>query len=236
MSNDLNQKNSIAGAQGAAQAAGDAAAQSAGNNAAAGTAGIGGADVSAIMKKYDRESNTRIWTGRRKQAIRLITAAFSLWCIYVTLFATFLEEIRLTSFLALIIMLGFLTYPAKKGEQKPDYMPWYDILFMILGTSAFLYFTFNAQNIIQQGTRFAPYQIVIGIIGLLALIVFPDLRTLVRPDESRLFRACAVPRPEFVLHKRRHLLNARQRLFQIHRCFHHLRRVSGADRHLGVFH
>lgn len=170
MSNDLNQKNSIAGAQGAAQAAGDAAAQSAGNNAAAGTAGIGGADVSAIMKKYDRESNTRIWTGRRKQAIRLITAAFSLWCIYVTLFATFLEEIRLTSFLALIIMLGFLTYPAKKGEQKPDYMPWYDILFMILGTSAFLYFTFNAQNIIQQGTRFAPYQIVIGIIGLLALI------------------------------------------------------------------
>ena len=167
MSNDLNQKNSIAGAQGAAQAAGDAAAQSAGNN---GTAGIGGADVSAIMKKYDRESNTRIWTGRRKQAIRLITAAFSLWCIYVTLFATFLEEIRLTSFLALIIMLGFLTYPAKKGEQKPDYMPWYDILFMILGTGAFLYFTFNAQNIIQQGTRFAPYQIVIGIIGLLALI------------------------------------------------------------------
>ena len=170
MSNDLNQKNSIAGAQGAAQAAGDAAAQSAGNNAAAGTAGIGGADVSAIMKKYDRESNTRIWTGRRKQAISLITAAFSLWCIYVTLFATFLEEIRLTSFLALIIMLGFLTYPAKKGEQKPDYMPWYDILFMILGTGAFLYFTFNAQNIIQQGTRFAPYQIVIGIIGLLALI------------------------------------------------------------------
>lgn len=170
MSNDLNQKNSIAGAQGAAQAAGDAAAQSAGNNAAAGTAGIGGADVSAIMKKYDRESNTRIWTGRRKQAIRLITAAFSLWCIYVTLFATFLEEIRLTSFLALIIMLGFLTYPAKKGEQKPDYMPWYDILFMILGTGAFLYFTFNAQNIIQQGTSFAPYQIVIGIIGLLALI------------------------------------------------------------------
>ena len=170
MSKDLNQKNSIAGAQGAAQAAGDAAAQSAGNNAAAGTAGIGGADVSAIMKKYDRESNTRIWTGRRKQAIRLITAAFSLWCIYVTLFATFLEEIRLTSFLALIIMLGFLTYPAKKGEQKPDYMPWYDILFMILGTGAFLYFTFNAQNIIQQGTRFAPYQIVIGIIGLLALI------------------------------------------------------------------
>lgn len=168
MSNDTNQQKNIAGAQSMAQAAGKTGSQNAGNTAAA--AETVGADVSAIMKKYDRESNTRIWTGRRKQAIRLLTAAFSLWCIYVTLFATFLEEIRLTSFLALIILLGFLTYPAKKGEQKPDFMPWYDLLFMILGTGAFLYFTFNAQNIIQQGTRFAPYQIVIGIIGLLALI------------------------------------------------------------------
>lgn len=168
MSNDTNQQKNIAGAQGAAQAAGKTGSQNAGSPST--SAETVGADVSAIMKKYDRESNTRIWTGRRKQAIRLITAAFSLWCIYVTLFATFLEEIRLTSFLALIILLGFLTYPAKKGEQKPDFMPWYDLLFMILGTGAFLYFTFNAQNIIQQGTRFAPYQIVIGIVGLLALI------------------------------------------------------------------
>lgn len=168
MNNDTNQQKNIAGAQSMAQAAGKTGSQNAGSPST--SAETVGADVSAIMKKYDRESNTRIWTGRRKQAIRLLTAAFSLWCIYVTLFATFLEEIRLTSFLALIILLGFLTYPAKKGEQKPDYMPWYDILFMILGTGAFLYFTFNAQNIIQQGTRFAPYKIVIGIVGLLALI------------------------------------------------------------------
>ena len=62
-----------------------------------------GADVDAVMKKYDRESNIRIWTGKYKIAIRGILTAFSLWCIYVTLFATFLEEIRLTSFLGLIV-------------------------------------------------------------------------------------------------------------------------------------
>ncbi len=127
-------------------------------------------DVDAIMKKYDRESNVRVWTGHYKQAIRLILAAFSLWCIYVTLFATFLEEIRLTSFLALIILMGFLTYPAKKGDNRENYMPWYDILIMVLGTGSFLYFTFNANQIINQGTRFQPFQIVIGIIGIAALI------------------------------------------------------------------
>ncbi len=128
------------------------------------------ADVDAIMKKYDRESNIRVWTGKYKLAVRIILTVFSLWCIYVTLFATFLEEIRLTSFLGLIVLMGFLTYPAKKGDTRENYMPISDIIFMILGTASFLYFTFNANQIINQGTRFETYQIIIGIVGIAALI------------------------------------------------------------------
>lgn len=131
---------------------------------------ISDTDVDQIMKKYDRESNQRIWTGKAKIAVRLIMAAFSLWCIYVTLFATFLEEIRLTSFMGLIILMGFLIYPAKKGEQRENHMPWYDIVMMIIGSGSFFYFTFNANGIIQQGTKFTPIQIVIGVLGILALI------------------------------------------------------------------
>ena len=127
-------------------------------------------DVDAVMKKYDRESNQRTWTGKPGLVVKTIIVAFSLWCIYVTLFATFLEEIRLTSFMALIILMGFLIYPARKGDNRENYMPWYDIIMMILGTGAFLYYTFNANAIILQGTRFQPYQIVIGIIGILALV------------------------------------------------------------------
>ncbi len=127
-------------------------------------------DVDAVMKKYDRESNTRIWTGKPKQVIRFLTAAFALWCIWVTLFATFLEEIRLTSFLGAIIVMGFLVYPAKKGSQRENYIPWYDIIAMVLGAGAFFYFTFNAETIVNQGTRFETYQIVIGVIGVLAVI------------------------------------------------------------------
>lgn len=127
-------------------------------------------DVDAVMKKYDRESNQRIWTGKAGIAVKAIIVLFSLWCIYVTLFATFLEEIRLTSFLGLIVLMGFLVYPAKKGDNRENYMPWYDIVMMILGTGSFLYYTFNANDIIMQGTRFQPYQIVIGIIGILALV------------------------------------------------------------------
>lgn len=127
------------------------------------------ANVDAVMKKYDRESNVRIWEGKPKIAVTCVLAAFSLFCIYVTLFATWLEEIRLSSFVALIVMMGYIVFPARKGVQKVNYMPWYDILLMVAGTGAFAYFTFNAEKIIQQGSKFAPYQIIIGTIGILAL-------------------------------------------------------------------
>ncbi len=136
--------------------------------------GCGAADaaasVDAVMKKYDRESNIRIWTGIPGRIVRCIIIAFSIWCIWVTLFATFLEEIRLTSFLGLIILMGFLVYPARKGETRENHMPWYDILMMIAGMFSYFYFTFNTPSIIQQGTRFEPYQIVIGIIGIIILL------------------------------------------------------------------
>lgn len=127
------------------------------------------ANVDAVMKKYDRESNVRIWDGAPKWVVTGILASFSLFCIYVTLFATWLEEIRLTSFVALIVLMGYIIFPAKKGAQKVNHMPWYDIVLMIAGTSSFLYFTFFAEAIIKQGARLEIYQIIIGIIGIIAL-------------------------------------------------------------------
>ena len=126
-------------------------------------------DLDAVMKKYDRESNTRIWEGTPRLVVNILLALFSLFVIYVTLFTSWLEEIRLTSFMACIVFVGFLVFPAKKGTQKANYMPWFDFVAMVLGTAAFLYFTFNAYNIIQQGSSFEWYQIAIGIVGILAL-------------------------------------------------------------------
>ena len=126
-------------------------------------------DLDAVMKKYDRESNVRIWEGKPKIAVTCILAAFSLFCIYVTLFTSWLEEIRLTSFMAWIVFIGFLVFPAKKGHQKVNNLPWYDMVIMVLGTAAFLYFTAFATDIIRQGSKFETYQILIGIVGILAL-------------------------------------------------------------------
>ena len=126
-------------------------------------------DLESVMKKYDQESNVRIWEGKARLAVNCVLASFSLFCIYVTLFTSWLEEHRLTSFMACIVFMGFLVFPAKKGHQKTNHMPWYDIAGMIIGTGAFLYFNIFAIDIIQQGSNFAWYQIIIGIVGILAL-------------------------------------------------------------------
>ena len=127
-------------------------------------------DLEAVMKKFDRESNTRVWEGKAKVAVNSLLAAFSLFCIYVTFFATWLDAVRLSSFVGCIMLIGYLIYPAKKGTQKINFIPWYDLIIMVLGSGAFFYYTAFASTIVQQGNRFELYQIVIGAIGILALL------------------------------------------------------------------
>ena len=40
------------------------------------------ADVDEVMRKYDRESNTRIWSGWQAVVIKVFMAAFALLCIF----------------------------------------------------------------------------------------------------------------------------------------------------------
>ena len=114
------------------------------HDASTGTA----ADVEAVMRKYDRESNTRIWEGAPKWIISALMAVFSLYCIIDTVFLTTLTEIRLPVFMGLILLLGFLTFPAKKGESRVNHLPWYDVLLILCGSGAYFFYAVNA-----EGTR-----------------------------------------------------------------------------------
>ena len=96
-------------------------------------------DVEAVMRKYDKGSNTRIWTGKPKIVIDALMALFSIYCIWSTLFCNWDLEIRLTTFLGCIIILGYLTYPISKKHVRENSFPWYDMIFMALGAIAFFF-------------------------------------------------------------------------------------------------
>ena len=129
--------------------------------------------IDSVMKKYDREFNTRLWTGSAATFIKFLSAAFSLYCIYVTLFSTAMPEIRLNVFLGLILILGYLHYPIKKAsgyispspsdsisislalDMKPraNTIPFYDVIIMLAGAIPFFYFAWNAESIIKLALR-----------------------------------------------------------------------------------
>ena len=130
------------------------------------------ADVEEVMKKYDRESNVRVWEGVLKTIVRLLNIVFSVYCIWVTLFSVAIPEVKLNIFLGSILILGYLNFPIRKGITKVNHMPWYDIIFMVVGAFPFFYFAYHAKDIIMLATRVTkdPFMVAIAIIGVLALM------------------------------------------------------------------
>ena len=130
-------------------------------------------DVEKLMRKYDRESNTRIWEGKPALVFNIMAAVFSAYCIWSTLFSVAALEKRLTSFLAFIVILGYLNYPASKHHVRVNYIPWYDYVIMVLGASAFMYYALSYDSLVgvlTSASKMTTLHVVVGVIGILSLI------------------------------------------------------------------
>ena len=127
-------------------------------------------DVENVMKKYDRESNVRIWEGAPRLMIRFLCASFSLYCIWVTMFSTMMPEERLNLFLGLMLIIGYLNYPVSKKHVRPNYLPWYDVIIMVVGAIPFFYYAANAHSIITLASRVTrdPVMVAMAVVGILA--------------------------------------------------------------------
>jgi len=127
-------------------------------------------NIDAVMAEYDRESNTRHYAGVPREVVRYILAGFSLYVFYMNLISAWPEQVRRTSFVGLIIFMAFMLYPArKKSPEKRNFIPWYDVILGVLGTSSFFYYAFNFSSLAQKATRISQLDVIIGIIGILII-------------------------------------------------------------------
>ncbi len=130
-------------------------------------------DAEALMRKFDKESNTRIWEGTPAIIVRVIIVAFSLYCIWSTLFSVAALEKRLTMFMALVTIMGYLTYPASRHHVRHNYIPWYDFVLMAVGAGCFLFFCLKYDSLVKvltSASKMTPTFTIIGIVGLLCLM------------------------------------------------------------------
>ena len=138
------------------------------------TAVSGSPELSAdeIMRQYDRESATRIWTGVPSRVIPYVMSVFSIYCIWSTLFSTADIPVRVSAFLGLIVLMGYLTYPAARGHVRPNRIPWYDIIIMAAGAFCFLYYSVNYNNmvmVVTSASKLTAFHVALGIVGTLSL-------------------------------------------------------------------
>ncbi|WP_341877140.1 TRAP transporter permease [Defluviitalea saccharophila] len=125
-------------------------------------------DVDALMAEYDRESNTRHYTGVPRNIIRCILVAFSVYIFYMNLLSVWPEQIRRASFVGFIVFMAFALYPAKKKSAKREnFVPWYDIVLGLVGSACFAYFIINFESIATKATRITQVDVIIGVVGLL---------------------------------------------------------------------
>ena len=129
-------------------------------------------EVNEVMKKYDKESNTRIWVGTPKKVVQAVMALFSLYCIWSTLFSNAALEQRLTAFLGFVVIMGYLYYPASKKNNKPNHLPWYDVVIMLAGAVCFFYYCFTFKDFvvtITSASKMTPMFTIMGVVGILVL-------------------------------------------------------------------
>ena len=127
-------------------------------------------ETEAIMAKYDRESNVRRFTGTRHIIITVLLILFAAYVFWYTILGNLPEQVRRTSFVGILIFLGYMIYPARKGmTNRVNYIPWYDFVLGFVGAAAFLYYSFNFEAIINRATMIKPQDIYIGLIGMVVL-------------------------------------------------------------------
>lgn len=126
-----------------------------------------------ILKEIDKDSNIRVFTGVKKKVISSLLAGISVYMLLMTLlFTSSTAYTRRTTFVGLIVMAGFLIYPAtKKQSERVNYIPWYDIVLSLLGGLCYFFFTFNQDKVIASNSTLMPLSyIVIAVVGILCLV------------------------------------------------------------------
>ncbi len=138
-------------------------------------------DADALMAEFDRESNTRHFTGKKKYFINGLMIFFAIFALCVALLGRFLNKISFLAtvmvwpgncavFLALILVIAYLIYPAyKKQVQKINYIPWYDYILAALSLVCFLYIAINAIEIAGRAININTTDKIVGILCILLL-------------------------------------------------------------------
>jgi len=127
-------------------------------------------ETDELLAKFDKESNVRRFSGVKSYIITGLLLLFAAYVFWVTVIGNLPEQARRTVFLGMLVFIGFLLYPARKGDTKRiNYIPWYDFVLAALGAAAFFYYAINNEVILLRAVLLQPLDVFMGVLGILIL-------------------------------------------------------------------
>ncbi|MBQ5368927.1 MAG: TRAP transporter permease [Peptococcaceae bacterium] len=131
---------------------------------------ISAEEVNEIMAKYDRESAVRIFAGKKATLIKVLLIAFTVFAVSINTFIQFNAQVHRSTFIALVLFLAFILYPAKKDAPKnTNKVPWYDLVLACVGAASFLYMGINFENLVAQAGNYTSIDIAVAMISIVIL-------------------------------------------------------------------
>ena len=127
-------------------------------------------DVDKLMAEFDKESNTRHFSGIFEKIIKIAMVLFSLYVMFDGWTGTMEERQKMAWFIGVIVFMAYIIYPVRKKEKKRlNHVPFYDYIFAVAGAGSFFYYAINCQAIVDRASRINEIDITIAIIGTILL-------------------------------------------------------------------
>ncbi len=126
-------------------------------------------DTQEILKKYDKESDYRSYTGIMAKVVAAIAITFSCFQLYTAIFGVLDAMIQRSIHLSFGMALVYLLYPMSKKWSKNKLHP-LDLGLAVLGALTPMYIIANYGELVKRaGTATTP-DMIVGVLGILLVL------------------------------------------------------------------
>lgn len=118
-----------------------------------------------VLLKYDKESDTRQYTGFMARVISAIAITFSLFQLYTAMFGILDAQLQRAIHLSFGLTLVFLLYPSRRSWSRTHLHP-FDLLLSVIGGAAPLYIVMFYNQLVLRAGTVSDADYMMGIIGV----------------------------------------------------------------------
>lgn len=122
-----------------------------------------------VLKKYDRESDTMLYTGFMAKFISAIAISFSIFHLYTAFFGVLDAQLQRAVHLGFALALSYLLYPTRKSWSRTKLHP-LDGLLAVLGAASPAYILIMYRELALRAGMVTTPDLIFGVIGILLVI------------------------------------------------------------------